>query len=82
VTILQSVHKTRRVITVEEAQVNGGLGGAVAELLAEEMPTPMRRLGIRDRFGESGEPQELLEKFGLTAKQIMLAAHDLVGRTR
>lgn len=82
VTILQSAHKTRRVITIEEAQVNGGLGGAVAELLAEEMPTPMKRMGMKDRFGESGDPEELLEYFGLTAKHIMLAAHDLVGRTR
>lgn len=80
VTILKSAMKTGAVITVEEAQINGGLGGAVAELLGEEHPTPLKRIGMRDRYGESGKPDELLEHFGLTAKQIMLAAHDIVKR--
>lgn len=79
-TILESVQKTNRVITVEEAQIAGGLGGAVAEMLAEVRPVPIRRIGIRDRFGESGAPDVLMEKFGLTAKHIGLAAHELVGR--
>jgi transketolase len=78
VTILQSVAKTKAVITVEEGQIAGGLGGAVAELLGEELPTPMRRMGIHDRFGESGHPDELLEHFGLTAKHIMVEAHKLL----
>lgn len=82
VTILKSVHKTGAVITVEEAQINGGLGGAVAELLSEEHPTPLKRIGMRDSFGESGKPEELLEHFGLTAKHIMLAAHDIVEKKR
>ncbi len=43
----------------------GGLGGAIAELLSEELPTPIRRIGMKDRFGESGEPNELLSHFGL-----------------
>jgi transketolase len=77
VTILKSVQKTGKVITVEEGQINGGLGGAIAELLGEEQPTKMIRIGMRDQFGESGKPDELLEKFGLTAKHIMLAAHTL-----
>lgn len=77
VTILKSAHKTRAVITAEEGQINGGLGGAVAELLSEEFPVPMKRIGVRDRFGESGKPVELMEHFGLTAKHIMLAAHEL-----
>lgn len=81
VTILKSVQKTGKVITVEEGQINGGLGGAVAELLAEEHPTKMIRIGMRDQFGESGKPAELLNKFGLTAKNIMLAAHRLVEST-
>lgn len=80
VTILSSVRKTGKVITVEEAQVNGGLGGAVAELLSEEHPARLKRIGMRDRFGESGKPDELLNHFGLTAKHIMLAAHSLVGK--
>ena len=79
-TILASAHKTRAVITAEEAQINGGLGGAVAELLGEQLPTPLKRIGMRDRFGESGEPNELLEHFGLTGTHIALAAHDLLGK--
>jgi transketolase len=53
-TILASARKTRAVITVEEAQIAGGLGGAISELLAENMPVPLKRIGINDRFGESG----------------------------
>jgi transketolase len=78
VTILKSVQKTGKVITVEEGQINGGLGGAVAEFLSEEHPARLIRIGMRDRFGESGKPSELLEKFGLTAKNIMLAAHKII----
>lgn len=78
VTILQSVQKTGKVITVEEHQITGGLGGAVAELLGEEHPTIMKRIGMRDRFGESGKPDELLEHFGLTAKHIMGEARRLM----
>jgi transketolase len=79
VTILKSVKKTGKVITAEEAQINGGLGGAVAELLSEELPAKMIRIGIKDRFGESGKPEELLQHFGLSAKHIMLAAHKMMG---
>jgi transketolase len=78
VTILKSVHKTKLVITAEEGQINGGLGGAVAELLGEEYPVKMKRIGMRDRFGESGNPEELMEHFGLTAKHIAIAAHELM----
>jgi transketolase len=78
VTVLQSVKKTKKVITLEEGQINGGLGGAVCELLSEEYPVPIKRIGIRDRFGESGKPDELMEHFGLTAKHIALAAHKMV----
>jgi len=77
-TILKSVRKTGCVVTAEEAQIIGGLGGAIAELLAEEHPAPMRRIGMRDRFGESGSPSELLTYFGLDAKHIRLAAHHIV----
>lgn len=79
-TILASVKKTGRVITIEEGQINGGLGGAVAELLSEELPVPLKRMGVRDRFGESGKPDELLKHFGLTAKHIMMTAHEMMGR--
>lgn len=82
VTILQSVERTRLVITVEEAQITGGLGGAVAELLSEHFPVPVRRLGMQDRFGESGTPEELLEHFGLTAKHIALVAHEMMEKKK
>ncbi len=74
-TILKSVRKTGAVVTAEEGQIIGGLGGAVAELLAENCPAPMKRIGMQDRFGESGAPDQLLEHFGLDAKHIRLAAH-------
>lgn len=77
-TIVASAAKTGAVITVEEAQIVGGLGGAVAEVLAENAPTPMRRIGIKDRFGESGHPAELLEHFGLTSKNICVNVHELL----
>lgn len=80
-TILKSAQKTGRVITIEEAQINGGLGGAIAELLSEEHPTLLKRMGMRDRFGESGNPEELLQHFGLTAKHIMMVAHDLMNKS-
>lgn len=79
-TILASVTKTRAVVTAEEAQITGGLGGAVAELLGEELPTIMARVGVRDRFGESGEPTELLKVFGLTADHIAMNAHLVVDK--
>jgi len=68
--ILASVHKTGRAITAEEAQINGGFGGAIAELLSEKLPTPLLRIGMQDRFGESGSPDELLEHFGFGHESI------------
>jgi len=77
-TIIKSVKKTGAVVTAEEAQITGGLGGAIAELLAENCPAPLQRIGMKDHFGESGEPNELLTHFGLDAKHIRLAAHHVV----
>lgn len=79
-TILASVKKTGAVVTAEEAQINGGLGGAIAELLVEEHPVHMRRVGVRDRFGQSGKPDELFKEYNLTAGDITLAAHDVLSR--
>lgn len=76
-TILKSVRKTGCALTVEEAQIAAGFGGAVAELLSEKCPAPLKRIGMQDRFGESGEPDELLMHFGLTATHIAMAAHEL-----
>ncbi len=80
--ILKSVRKTGCVITAEEGQVAAGLGGAIAELLGDHHPVPMHRIGMQDRFGESGHPDELLHHFGLDSKHIRLAAHHLVERKK
>jgi transketolase len=71
---------TGAVVTVEEHSINGGLGGAVAECLAEACPVPVRRVGIRDTFGESGSYEQLLERYGLTSAAVVAAAHDVLGR--
>lgn len=65
------------VITAEEHTIIGGLGSAVAEVLAEKKPTPMRRIGVRDKFGQSGKPQELLKLYNLTAEDIVKAAKEM-----
>jgi len=68
------------VFTVEEHQVAGGFGSAVAEVLAEEYPVPVVRLGIHDRFGQSGEPDELLTHYGIDAPSIVEAVRERLGR--
>ncbi len=70
-TIIKAAEETGAIVTVEEHQVTGGLGAAVAELISQHYPVPMKIIGVDDRFGESGTPQELLEKFGLTTKAII-----------
>lgn len=79
-TILGSVKKTGAVVTCEEAQVIGGLGGAVAELLCTEHTAPLQRVGVQDRFGQSGTPEELFEHYGLSANHITMAAHLAIER--
>jgi transketolase len=69
-TILEAAKRCRAIVTVEEHQVAGGLGGAVAEYLAKTYPVPMEFIGVQDRFGESGEPKELIEHFGMGVKHI------------
>ncbi len=68
------------VVTVEEHQVHGGFGGAVAELLARAMPAPMEFIGLHDTFGESGKPAELIEKYGMGTKDIIAAVKRVVRR--
>lgn len=77
-TILKSVKKTGCVVTIEEHQAAGGMGSAVSEILSQNYPAPMEIIGVKDRFGESGEPNELLEKFGLTAKNIVEAVKNVL----
>jgi transketolase len=69
-TILTSIRKTGYAATIEEAQIAGGLGSAVAELATLHCPVPIDRFGMKDRFGESGSPQKLLEVFRLTGPQL------------
>ncbi len=68
------------VVTAEEHNIIGGLGSAVAEVLAEHCPVPMARVGVRDSFGESGKPAELLEKYGLTATDIAEKVKETIKR--
>ena len=78
-TILASARKTGAVITAEEHSIIGGLGSAVAEVLSEGAPTKLTRIGVRDVFGTSGEPDELMAYYGLTATDIAAAARELLG---
>lgn len=76
--IVAAARETGAIVTVEEHQVMGGFGSAVAEVVVQEAPVPMRFIGIQDRFGESGEPEELFVAFGLKAKNIVQAAHEVL----
>lgn len=76
--VVQKAKRAGRVITIEEHQIMGGFGSAIAECLAEEYPVTVKRLGIPDRFGESGEPAELLAHFGLSAAGIAEAVRRML----
>jgi len=73
-TLIESLQRTRCAVTAEEHSIIGGLGSAVAEFLSEEIPVPLERVGTKDTFGESGTPDQLFEKYGLTSKDIAEAA--------
>lgn len=75
-TIMKTVKKTGAVVTLEEHQINGGLGGAISEFLGENYPVSIKRVGINDRFGESGEPMKLIDEFGMGIKSIKKAIED------
>lgn len=76
--IVKAAKDTGAIVTAEEHNIYGGLGSAVAEVLVENYPTPMRRVGVKDTFGESGEHDELLTKYGLTANDIARTVQELV----
>ena len=80
--IIKAARDTGNIITIEEHSIYGGLGGAVAEVLAVNYPVPMRIMGMKDRFGESGEYTHLINKFGLTAAEIVKNVKELVGEKR
>jgi len=81
-TILTSVRKTRAVVTAEDHNILGGLGSAVSELLAAELPSPMEFIGIRDTFGESGDTEELFTKYGMSEKHIAAAAEKVMAKKK
>ena len=78
--VLASVRKTGRVLTCEEHQLNGGLGDAVANFLVRNYPVPMEMVGVDDRFGQSGTPQDLLDHYGLNVPGIVAKAEALLAR--
>ena len=78
--ILTSVSKTKCIVTAEEHMLNGGLGDSIAQLLSRNKPTPLEMVGVNDRFGESGPPMQLMEKYGLDAKAIIAAAKKVIAR--
>lgn len=78
--IVASAKKTGCVVTAEEHQMNGGLGDSIAQLLSRELPTPMEFVAVNDSFGESGTPDQLLEKYGLTSAAIVVAAERAMSR--
>jgi len=80
--IIKAATDTGAIVTCEEHSIIGGLGSAVAEVVVENMPVPMERIGVMDTFGESGTPATLLVKYHLTADDIVIAAHKVVSRKK
>jgi transketolase len=76
--IVAAARETGAIVTAEEHSIIGGLGGAVAELLAEQCPVPVKRVGIRDRFGLSGKAEELIKYFGLQPANLVEAAEEIL----
>lgn len=77
-TILDSVKKTKGIITLEEHQIYGGMGSAVAELISQNCPKPLKILGISDKFGESGDGYKLLDKYKISEKEIIKSAKEIL----
>jgi len=81
-TLLRAAHETGAIVTAEDNIILGGLGSAVAELLVENYPIPMKRIGVQDTFAESGPYQAVLDKYGLSAPHILQAALGVLRRKR
>jgi len=79
-TVLESVRKTKCVVTAEEHMMNGGLGDSIAQLLATQMPTPIEMVAVNDTFGESGKGEELLTKYNVNTPNIVLAVEKVITR--
>jgi transketolase len=80
--IIEAAKETGAIVTAEEHSVIGGLGSAVSEVLCEEYPVVVRKVGVKDTFGESGTPKELLKKYGLTSVDIAMAVKDAISNKR
>ena len=78
--VIRSARKTRAVVVAEEHQRAGGLGDAIANVLAQNFPVPMEYVGVKDSFGESGTPMQLLDKYGLSKKDVLWAVKDAIER--
>lgn len=78
--VLELAKETRALVTVEEHQVKGGLGGAIAEYLAENFPTAIEFVGVKDKFGQSGTPAELIEHYGMGEKDVEAAVRKVLTR--
>ena len=79
-TVIAVAKKAGRVVTCEEHQVAGGMGSAVAEVLAQNYPVPMEFIGVKDQFGQSGKQEELVEFYVMGVKSIMEAVQKMVAR--
>src|SRR6185369_8885446 len=80
--VLRSVKKTGCVVTAEEHQIHGGLGDAIAHVLSSNYPAPMEFVAVKDTFGESGTPEQLMIKYGLDSSNIVKAVDQVLARKR
>jgi len=81
-TIIEAAKKCGAIVTVEDHQVMGGMGSAIAEVLAENFPVPIEFIGMKDKFGESGDPNELIEAFGMGKNAIKEAVKKVIQRKK
>ena len=78
--IINAAKETKAIVTAEEHSIIGGLGSAVCEVVSEECPVVVKKVGVKDSFGESGTPAELLKKYGLTANDIVEAVKEAINK--
>jgi len=76
--IIKAARETGAIVTAEEHTVMGGLGSAVAEVLVQNYPVPLKMVGVEDKFGKSGKPDRLMEMYGLTAGNIVGKVKDVI----
>jgi len=78
--IIELAKKTGKIVTVEEHQISGGMGSAVAECLVKNFPVPMEFIGVDDQFGQSGTPDELIKHYGMDTESIIKSVHKILKR--